>query len=129
MPLLDVYRSSPLLVFAFFTAVMAIALWKMADRTHEEPRWFAIVPILNLVLMLRIARRPMWWLILFVIPLVNLVALIAVTMALCERFGVNKWWGLAAVLSPLNLILYLYLAYGTKEGAPPVAQTPEPTKP
>lgn len=107
--------TSPWLVFLFFHLVMAVALWKMAERAKEEPKWFAIVPILNVVLFLKLARRPMWWLILFLLPLVNIVTLIVATMSICERFGLNKWWGLAAIVSPFNLVLYLYLAFGTEK--------------
>lgn len=102
---------SPWLVFGFFHLVMAVALWKMAERVKEEPAWFAIVPLLNMVLLLKLARKPMWWLVLFFLPIVNIVALIMATMSLCERFGVDKWWGLVAIISPLNLVLYLYLAF------------------
>jgi hypothetical protein len=112
---------SPWLVFCFFHLIMAVALWKMAERTKEEPQWFAIVPILNVVLLLKIARKPMWWLILFLLPVVNIIVLIVTTMAICERFGLNKWWGLVSVLSPFNLALYLYMAFGTVKmnSAPP----------
>src|SRR5512135_692616 len=107
-------ETSPWLVFLFFHLVMAVALWKMAERTKEEPKWFAIVPVLNVVLFLKLAKRPMWWLILFLLPLVNIVVLIVATMAICQRFGINKWWGLLAVISPFNLVLYLYLAFAQK---------------
>jgi hypothetical protein len=117
---------SPLLVFLFFHLVMAVALWKMAERTKEEPQWFAIVPILNVVLLLKIARKPIWWLILFFVPLVNIVVLIIATMSICVRFGLNKWWGLVAVLSPFNLILYLYMAFGAMKMAGPPPTTPPP---
>src|SRR5688572_4382398 len=99
-----------------FHLIMAAALWKMAERTKTDPQWFALVPLLNIVLFMKLAKKPMWWLILFFLPIVNLITLVVATMALCERFGVNKWWGLASLVSPLNLVLYLYLAFGTEKG-------------
>lgn len=116
--------TSPWLVFLFFHLVMAIALWKMAEKTKEEPKWFAFVPVLNVALFLKLAKRPMWWLILFLVPIVNIVVLIVATMAICERFGLNKWWGLLAVISPLNLVLYLYLAFGKTPMAAAPKQPP-----
>lgn len=95
--------------------ILAAAFWKMAERTKVEPRWFALVPFLNIIIFLRLAGRPVWWLVLFLVPFVNIITLVVVTMSLCERFGVNKWWGLASLVSPVNLGLYLYLAYGTPE--------------
>ncbi len=116
---MDLYDSSgATLVFLAFHVALAAALWKMASRTHEEPKWFALVPVLNIVLFLKLAKRPIWWLILLLIPLVNFVTLVAAAMPLCERFGLNKWWALAMLVSPINIILLLYLAYGTEASAP-----------
>jgi len=115
--------------FLVFHVVMAVALWKMSSRTKDEPQWFALVPFLNILLFLKIAKKPLWWIFLFVIPLVNIVTIVVTTMAVCERFGVNKWWGLASLVSPLNLALYIYLAYGTeKTPVMPTAKPPEPPK-
>lgn len=125
---MDFYQNTGAATFGFlvFHVVMAAALWKMAERVKEEPRWFALVPFLNIALFLKIAKKPLWWLLLFLVPIVNVVTLVIATMALCERFKVNKWWGLASLISPANLILYLYLAYGTEKrpaspSAPPTA--------
>ena len=115
--------------FLLFHVVMAIALWKMADRMKEEPKWFALVPILNIALFMKLAKKPLWWVILFFIPLVNVITLIVATMALCVRFGMNKWWGLASIISPLNLVLYLYLAFGTGKAATPSAPSTPPAAP
>lgn len=122
-----------LLLFHF---ILSGALWKMAQRTKEEPAWYAFVPILNLILMLRIGRKPLWWVILFFVPFVNIVFGVMATMACCERFGVNKWAGLLALVSPLNLVLFYYLAYGTKavvdtpvKPATPKVDAPPPSAP
>jgi len=127
---MDQYQSSgATLLFLVLHFTMAVAFWKMAARTKEEPKWFALVPILNLVLFLKLARRPLWWLLLFLVPIVNLVTVVVATMSLCERFGVNKWWGLVALLSPLNIVLFLYLAYGTDKAEPPKSPPPVPQIP
>lgn len=125
---MDTYQSSgATLVFLVFHVALAVSLWKMASRVHEEPKWFALVPVLNIVLFLKLAKRPLWWLILLLIPVVNFVTLVAAAMPLCERFGLNKWWALAMLISPLNIILLLYLAFGT-EGAGSAPKAP-PTTP
>lgn len=113
-----------LLVFLAVHATLAAAFWKMASRVHEEPKWFALVPVLNLILFLKLAKRPLWWMLLFLIPLVNVVTVVVAAMSLCTRFGVNKWWGLVSIVSPFNLVLYLYLAYGTEAAAKETAAAP-----
>jgi len=50
---------------------MAISLMKIANRTNTPNAWFAWIPILNLILMLQIAQRPMWWLVFFLVPIIN----------------------------------------------------------
>lgn len=121
--------NAALVGFLIFHLVMAVALWKMAERMKEEPKWFALVPILNIALFMKLAKKPLWWVILFFIPLVNVVTLVVATMALCVRFGMNKWWGLVSLISPLNLVLYLYLAFGAGKSAAPPAPPAAPTTP
>lgn len=99
--------------------LLAIPLWKMAERTKDEPRWFAWVPFLNGVLAIKIARKPLWWILLFFIPLVNFIMMIVLMMALCERFRMNKWWGLLGIITPANIVLLYYLAYATEQIADP----------
>ena len=106
--------------------LLALPLWKMATRTKDEPKWFAWVPILNALLILKVAKKPYWWLILLFVPFVNFIILVVIFMALCERFGVNKWWGLLGFFSPANLVLLYYLAYATDSVA---TATPAPAMP
>jgi signal peptidase I len=109
-----------------FHLLMAVALWKMAEKAEEEPKWYALVPILNAVLFMRLAKRPAWWVVLLFVPLVNIAVIALSSMALCERFGLKRWWGLLSLISPANLILYLYLGLGPPRpaaappGSPPV---------
>lgn len=110
-----------LLVSLVSHILVAIPLWKLAKKTKEEPAWFAWVPILNAVLALKIARKPYWWLLLFLIPIVNLFMAILLMMALCERVAVNKWWGLLGFISPANLILLYVLAF-VDHGTPPAPE-------
>jgi len=132
------YSSMGLAVLSLI--LLGFPLWKMSERTKDEPRWFAWVPFLNGLLMLKIARKPMWWILLFLVPLVNFVMLILLSMALCERFRVNKWWGLLGFITPANIVLLYYLAYATENistseakpamaDAQPVAPAPEAPKP
>jgi len=121
----SIQSDAAVLSFLVFHLIMAVALWKMADRTKTEPKWFALVPLLNIALFLKIAGKPLWWLILFFIPIVNIVTFVVAAMALCTRFGLNKWWGLASLVSPFNLILFLYLAYGTEKAPPPAPPAPK----
>jgi len=90
----------------------ALAFMTIASKTGTENAWMAWVPILNLWLMVQIAQKEAWWLILFFIPMVNVGAAVVVTMAIAERVGKPSWWGILTVVPVVNLIVPGYLAWG-----------------
>jgi hypothetical protein len=103
-----------LVFFLIFLAVyiyMALALQTIAKKTHTENAWWAWIPILQLILLLNIAKKPLWWIILLFIPLVSIVIGIIVGMAVAEARGKPSWWGILLILPGLNLIAAGYLAW------------------
>ena len=62
----------------------ALALQTIANKTNTENGWLAWIPIANLILMVNIARKPIWWIILFFIPLANIVVAVIVLMGIAE---------------------------------------------
>jgi hypothetical protein len=73
-----------LLCFAAGYIYVSLALQTIAQKTNTENGWLAWIPIANIILMLNIAKKPVWWIILFLIPLVNIVMAIVVWMAVAE---------------------------------------------
>jgi hypothetical protein len=69
-----------LVMFLIWAAVLVAVIagvWKVFTKAGK-PGWAAIVPIYNLIILLEIVKRPIWWIVLFFIPLVNLFAAIVV---------------------------------------------------
>ena len=100
-----------LIIGAAAYVYMSLALQTIADKTKTENSWLAWIPIANLVLMLNIAKKPMWWLILFLVPVVNFVILIMVWMAVAEARGKPSWWGILTIVPVANLIVPGVLAW------------------
>ena len=90
---------------------LAYSLQVIADKTNTENSWFAWVPILNIYLMCKIAGKPGWWLILFFIPIVNLVIFIIVGMAIAQKRGKPGWLGIAWIIPGIGLVVQGYLAF------------------
>lgn len=90
---------------------IALALTALARKTNTAYAWWAWIPILNLVLMLRIARKPVWWIILLLIPLVNIVIAALVWMRIAQTRRKSGWWGAVAIMPVVNLIVPGYLAW------------------
>jgi Family of unknown function (DUF5684) len=82
------------MVFALATYVyVALALSTIAEKTNTENGWLAWIPIANVILMLNIARKPIWWIVLCLIPLVNIVIFIILWMGIAEARNKPSWWG------------------------------------
>ena len=119
-----------LLVVAAIYIYMAICLMKIAKKTSTNNAWFAWIPILNLVLMIQVAKKPIWWIIMFFIPLVNIVFSIMLWMAIAEAVKKPSWWGIMVIVPIMNIIMPGYLAFSKMEGgseniaAPPAMQPP-----
>lgn len=101
-----------LLIFcAAIYVYMALALKTIAEKTNTENSWLAWIPIANVILMLNIAKKPIWWIILFFIPIVNMVIAILVWIGVAEARQKPSWWGILTIVPVLNLIIPGYLAW------------------
>ncbi|PJA87349.1 MAG: hypothetical protein CO140_04830, partial [Candidatus Moranbacteria bacterium CG_4_9_14_3_um_filter_40_7] len=89
----------------------------------------AWIPILNIILIIQCARKPLWWIILFFIPLANIVAAIVIWMAVAKNLGKPEWLGILMIIPVANLILPGYLAFSKNELLTPAPPSPTPVNP
>ncbi len=97
-----------LIWLAIVVGVIA-GVWKTFAKAGK-PGWGAIIPIYNVILLLEIAGRPIWWIILLLIPVVNLVVAIIVAIDVARNFGKGTGFGLG--LAFLGFIFYPILGFG-----------------
>jgi uncharacterized protein DUF5684 len=71
--------------------LMIVALWKVFQKAGE-PGWAAIVPLYNSFTMFKIAGVNPWLFLLLLIPLVNIVVAIWVSLKLGAAFGKGGAW-------------------------------------
>jgi hypothetical protein len=98
-----------MIVWLAVVAVMIAAMWKIFVKAGE-PGWAAIVPIYNLVVMLRIAGKPAWWVLLMLIPIVNIVVFIMAYIAFAQAFGKGAGFAIGMLLLPF--VFFPLLAWG-----------------
>jgi hypothetical protein len=110
-PAIDTIMVLYLLLLAAFYVYLSLALQTIAKKTDTDNSWLAWIPIVNIILMLNIAHKPLWWFILFFIPFVNVVFAIIVWMSIAEARGKPSWWGIMLIVPGLNLIVPGYLAW------------------
>jgi uncharacterized membrane protein YhaH (DUF805 family) len=97
-----------------------ITMWKIYEKAGQ-PGWAALVPIYNAIVLFQVAGKPGWWILLMLIPVVNLVIVIMVMIGLAEAFG--KSGAFAAGLILLGVVFFPILAFGDAryQGAPAAA--------
>jgi uncharacterized membrane protein YhaH (DUF805 family) len=107
------------IVYLAILILMIAAMWKVFEKAGE-PGWAALVPIYNLIVLLKIAGKPAWWFILMLIPFVNVIVFFIVSIAVAERFGKGIGFGIGLAILPF--VFYPLLAWGESHyGAAPQA--------
>jgi len=97
-----------LLFWAIFILII-VSMWIIFKKAGK-PGWAAIIPIYNTIIMLQIAKKPIWWIILYFIPFVNIVISIIVIYNMALAFGKGGGFTLGLILLPF--IFYPILAFG-----------------
>lgn len=108
--------ASTILLFVLGIALIgylyiALALQTIANKTATPNAWLAWIPIANIFLMLSVAKKPLWWFVLFLIPLANIVVAILVWMGIAEARRKPSWWGILTIVPFANLVVPGYLAW------------------
>ena len=107
-----------MLIWLAIIAVMIASLWKLFAKAGQ-PGWAAIVPIYNVIVLLTIVGRPIWWIVLFCIPFVNFIAMIIVFIDLARSFGKDIGFAIGMIL--LGFIFLPMLGFGDAQYAGPSA--------
>lgn len=98
-----------ILIELAIAVLMIASYWKLFSQAGE-PGWASIIPIYNGVVMLKIAGKPIWWLVLFFIPLVNFIVAIMVMIEFAKAYGKGAGFGIGLTFLPF--IFAPMLAFG-----------------
>ncbi len=98
----------------FIVSVLSIvALWKLFKKAGK-PGWASIIPIYNIVVLFQIVNISPWLILLMLIPIVNFVVLLVLSIMVCSRLAkaYGKGTGFAIGLFFLYPIFILILGLG-----------------
>jgi len=115
-----------LMMLIFFAAYLyvAYAQMKIAQKVKHENPWFAFIPILNVVQLIQMAQKPLWWLLLLFVPLVNIVCLAALWIGVAKRIGHSAVVGFFTIVPLVSFITLGVMAFGSGSGSALPPQTP-----
>jgi len=130
----------PLWFWVIYWVVLLInlaSMWKLFIKANR-PGWFSIIPIYNTVVWLQIIGRPIWWVFLYFIPVVNFVFGIIILYDFMKAYGKDNLGFFLGMLI-LPFVFFPILAFGSAQYVGPVAnkktvasdtsQTPPPPPP
>jgi len=98
--------------------LIVASVWKVFVKAGQ-PGWASIVPIYNIIVLLTIVGKPLWWIILFMIPLANIYAAFVVSIGLAKSFGKSTGFGLGLLF--LGIFFFPILGFGTARYVGPAA--------
>ena len=95
------------------TVLLIVAVWKIFVKAGH-PGWASLIPLYNAYVLLKIAGKPGWWLLLLFIPFVNFIVLFLVSVGIAKAFGRSAAFGIVLLLL-LGGIGYLILGFGSAQ--------------
>ena len=107
----------PIIILLLLIAVYFATWYKLFEKAGEEA-WKGFVPFLNIVIWLKILKRPWWWLFLLLVPGINLLMLIILNVETAKAFNLRttKEQWLAGIIPHLVFIQIAYQNKGSYVG-------------
>ncbi len=99
-----------MLIIYLGVIILGIASMWILYAKAGEPGWASIIPIYNAYIMLKIGGKPWYWLLLMMVPFLNIVIAIMALQAFLKAFGKGD---VGSVLLALffSIIYFPYLAF------------------
>lgn len=87
------------LIYIVLLVAVVMGVYAIFEKA-DQPGWAAIIPIYNYYIMTKVVGRPGWWVILGLIPIVNLVVAVIIYNDLSASFGKGPGYVFGLILLP-----------------------------
>ena len=98
-----------IIIYLAIVVLLIVSLWKIYSKANK-PGWACLIPIYNIIVLLRIIGKQWWWIFLLLIPIVNIVFAIWMTNLLSKSFGKNEGFTIGLLFLPF--VFYPLLGFG-----------------
>lgn len=111
------FGPGPFLIWLAAVIIVIAGVWKTFTKANQ-PGWAALIPIYNFYIMLRIGDNEWWWLLVLLVPILNLYAMYKIFAGVAGAFG--RGIGFALGLWFLGIVFWPLLGFGdySYQGAP-----------
>ena len=98
-----------IIIFLVFQIIYFLSTWKLFIKAGEKPI-YSLIPFYNLIIMMKIIKRPKWWVVLLFIPVINLLMVGVIIIEILRSFGKNS--NLDTLIGLVSLGTYItYINY------------------
>lgn len=104
------YPPGLIILWLAFVVFIIAAMWKVFEKAGQ-PGWAAIIPFYNLYIMTKIAGKPGWWVLMCLIPFINLIFAIWLYNMVSKSFGKDEGFTVGLVL--LGIVFWPILGFGS----------------
>ena len=101
------------IIYAVVVVVAIVALWRVFAKAGR-PGWAAIIPIYNIYTLVKVSGNSGWFVLLYFIPVVNIIISVIVALGVAKNFGKSGVFGFVG-LWLFSLIGYLILGFGSAQ--------------
>ena len=108
------------------SVIVIISHWKIYEKAGK-PGWASLIPIYNIIVLLEIVGKPIWWIFLILFPCTSFIFLIWITNLLSKSFGQSEGFTIGLLL--LSFIFYPMLGFGNYKYLGPSAKEAGGLKP
>ncbi len=95
--------------------LLLVSMWVIFAKAGQ-PGWAILIPIYNAIVFFRVIGKPWWWLILCILPIINIIWVIWSYNLLSKSFGKGEGFTIGIILLPV--IFIPVLAFGSKYAGP-----------
>lgn len=96
--------------------LMLVSHWKIYTKAGK-PGWACIVPIYSIIVLLEIVKKPMIWILYLLIPIVNIIFFIKLSIELAKVFGKDTGFAVGMIFLPFIFIPMLAFGDATYQSA------------
>lgn len=100
------------LVLLVILVLMLVSTWKLYEKAGEKG-WSMLIPFYGQAVFMRIVKKPLWWLLLLLIPVVNIVLWVMLSIRFAKFFGKSTWFGVGCMFLPFIFLPMLAFSDAT----------------
>ena len=110
--LLAIPGGASIALIALVLGIFIIPMWFLYEKANY-PGWTSLIPIYNIYILIKIARKPAYWLFFLCIPYINIIFIIWLWNSIAKAFGKTEAFTVGIIF--LGIIFIPILAFGSSK--------------